>query len=253
MKLQVITLVLDGMPWLPCIFTVLNRLSIPWHWHVVEGAANNGGSTRWCRPQEPRCSRDGTLEFLGALHHPNVSIYHSTLWDSKDQMVNHPLHFITEPCVLMQIDSDEIWQTYELQSIVAFFGMRPSVQRMAFECRYFVGPHLAIVPESDPNRGQWLRAWRFTPGMRFDRHEPPALAGNKGEILLGPDTAKIGLIFDHYAWATEAQVRYKEKFYGYTGALRGWRSLQIQGLWPVKLSPDFFPWMDPRVMAAPIA
>ncbi len=46
--------------------------------------------------------------------------------------------------------------------------------------------------------------------------------------------------FNHYAYATEAQVAYKEKFYGYKGLLEGWLRLQEQRMFPVFLR-DFFP------------
>jgi hypothetical protein len=36
----------------------------------------------------------------------------------------------------------------------------------------------------------------------------------------------MGLVFDHYAYFSEAQVRFKEEFYQYEGLLDGWKRLQ---------------------------
>jgi hypothetical protein len=59
-------------------------------------------------------------------------------------------------------------------------------------------------------------------------------------------------VFDHYAYAIENQVRFKERYYGYRDAVKHWRKLQSHpGPWPVKLK-EFLPWVDDRVMAVRI-
>ena len=61
-------------------------------------------------------------------------------------------------------------------------------------------------------------------------------------------------MFEHYAYATGAQVRFKERYYGYRGAVDAWRRLQQQQQQPQ--SPtlpcrlrEFLPWVSDDTMA----
>ncbi len=51
-----------------------------------------------------------------------------------------------------------------------------------------------------------------------------------------------GLIFDHYAYVYESQVRFKQRYYGYADAVDHWRKLQAHTDFPCKLK-DFLPWV----------
>ena len=77
--------------------------------------------------------------------------------------------------------------------------------------------------------------------MRFTRHEPPKIGGKR--IPFSKDEMeKIGAVMDHYAYVFEAQVRFKEEYYGYKGAVEGWKRLQSNTHWPAQLK-HFFPWV----------
>ncbi len=241
MNLEIQTIVLDGEPFIERHLPIFEKLSIPWFWRVAEGAANNVHCTSWCKPQAPRLSFDGTCEYLNTLStHPNVKTYRKPLWDGKVEMFNTMTADITEPSVLMLIDSDELWQTSQLEKIVTAFESK--ITAMQFRCRYFVGEDLITKGEhcyGDMDY-EWWRAWRYVPGMRWVSHEPPLLNGTlHGIPYLKDETMEWFGKFDHYAYATEAQVRYKEAFYGYKGLLEGWRRLQEQRMFPVFLR-DFF-------------
>lgn len=255
MNLHFLTLVLDGEPWIRHHLPVFDQLSergISWHWHIAHGAAMNKGSTKWCRPQAPRLSQDGTTEYLRSIKdHTNVSIYEAARWESKDAMVNEPLDRITKECVLMQIDSDELWRSHTLAEVCELFALYPQVQRAYFPCRYFVGPDIITKGENcyGNQRDEWLRAWRFNPGDRFQSHEPPVLAHNEGPLFSKQFMELRDISFYHMAYATEKQVAFKEQFYGYRGAVNQWKRLQAHpGPWPVKLKA-FLPWVDDRVEA----
>lgn len=253
MNLHVITLVLDGEPFIERHLPIFEKLSCKWTWHIVHGAAANTGSTSWCRPQEPRLSRDGTSEYVNSIvKHPNVKIYQRQLWlGGKDEMANAPLKNITEPCVLLQVDVDEFYTPEQIDKIVQTFEERPDIYRMYFWCRYFLGPDIVSTSQNGygNNLGEWLRAFRFEPGMKFDKHEPPVLGNNSKGLSLGRDaTRSLGLVFDHCAWQLEKQVAFKEKFYGYQNARLYWRRLQENKTWPVKLRL-FLPWVDPGATA----
>lgn len=247
LPLRIFTIVLDGMPFLPWHLNVFNRLKIDWQWLIVEGAAENSGSTSWCQRQQPRLSRDGTTEFLAGLKsHPRIKVWQRQWWaGGKDVMVQTALDSITEKCVLMQIDADEIWESDQLATIVDAFE-DAQVGAMRFDCLYHVGPNIRTtgVNSYGANKGEWLRAWRFRPGMKM-RHEPPTLHGNEGLVTIENfDTLLLGLRFTHFAYCFEEQVRFKEQFYGYKNAVEHWQRLQRHpGPWPVKLK-DYLPWVD---------
>ena len=249
MKLAIITITYNGFPWLPCVFAELNRSELDWHYFVVEGLSNNGGSTRWCKPQAAGPpSTDGSHEFLKSIgSHSRVRHHWKTLWPSKDAMVNWPIEegLIPDDCVLMQIDSDELHSARQLRDIVTLFEINPKLMRAEFRCSYFVGPDLYLSGDDDKNT--WLRAWRYRKGMRFDSHEPPVLSGNKGEGIEACMTEAMGLRFDHMAWVTEEQVRFKSEFYGYTGGLAGWKALQQHKKFPVE-ARHYLTWMIPGTM-----
>lgn len=245
MRLVIFTIAHQAMPWLKKHYPVFQKLRCEWEWVIAHGPANNGGSTRWCKPQEPGFSTDGTVEYLDSIaNDKRVNICGCELWESKDQQVNACLEFkrTQSPFILMEIDSDEIWTTQQIENVVHFFDKNPHVTSMQFQCSYFVGPDLMLEGEhcyGDMDY-EWWRAWRYCPeGLRFFSHEPPILDRQELGYKVFKGEHPITR-FDHMAYATEAQVAYKEKFYGYDGLLDGWRRLQEVKDFPVKLS-DYFP------------
>ncbi len=201
----------------------------------------NNGSTAWCEPQEPRLSSDGTTEYLHGIFDPRVTLIEQPSWSSKDEMANVALCEISEPCVLMQIDSDEIWRAEQLDGVVQLFNDLPDLSSIMFACDYYVGGDLILKGEycyGDYDY-EWLRAWRFNTRMRFASHEPPVLTGDCGKRIYKRESIKLFGKFSHYAYATEAQVRYKEQFYGYKGIVEQWRQLQKCNDFPVSLAQFF--------------
>lgn len=255
------------MPFLPIQFATFQRLKCNWRWHIVEGAAANTGSTKWCKPQLPRLSKDGSTAFINSIRsHPRVRVYQQQWWEGgKDQMCNEALKAIKEPCWLMQIDVDEIYTPEQLDRLVNLFngpigGFHNCAQ---FYCRYFLGPNIVTVGENSyGNRvGEWTRLFKFEPGMKFLSHEPPVMQGindtgetNKGDpipnemLLTRRETAAFGLVFDHYAYVFPQQVMFKEKFYGYEGALEMWYRLQRNTVWPTRLR-QWLSWTDDKAQA----
>ena len=116
-------------------------------------------------------------------------------------------------------------------------------------CRYFIGPRRVITQPNayGNNVGEWLRAWRWEPGRKFLAHEPPCLDGQK-VALSQPVTAAAGCVFNHYAYADEKSVAFKERYYRYPGAVEAWRKLNAQ-TGPQDVS-KFLPWAPgPGVMS----
>lgn len=254
MKLSIVTIVLDGMPYIERHLAEFENLKCDWHWYIIEGASDNTKDQSWCKKQKFRLSDDGTTEYLDSIKANNrVTVLRSPRWENKTSMLNSALCLIRDPGVLLQVDSDEIWKDWQIDGIVNVFSSMEDVNMMQFYCNYYVGPDV-VTTSSDGygnKPGEWLRAWRFKRGMRFDKHEPPILSGNKGMCLTRDQTKFMGLVFDHYSWATEKQVSYKEMFYGYTNALSYWKKLQNNTEWPVKLK-QFLPWVDENATATRI-
>lgn len=264
-RLEIVTIVLDGFPFLPMQLATFNRLSVDWHWSIAEGVALNVADTQWCAKIEPRLSNDGTTEFLNQLkNHPRVTVYQQKLWHGKTAMFNTMLAEIKEPCVLLEVDVDEVYQAWMLDHLFKFFSAispgigcptcRPTGPNCArFFMRYFVGPNLITVGENayGNNAGEFLRLFRFSPGMTFARHEPPFLNGVNGSMencIPRETTRRLGIVPDHYAYVLPSQLKFKETYYQYPNALAHWQRLQeYKGPFPTKLKP-FLPWTDDRAM-----
>lgn len=247
MKLVILTIVRDGMPWITLHYPELLKLTIPWEWHIVEGTSSPEHCTKWCRPLTPSLSTDGTTQYLNSLlFDTRIFLYRSEIWHGKLQMVNAPLRHLHEPCVLLQADSDELWTTKQLETIHALLSAG-NHDCCHFYCRYFLGPDIIITSRNGfGNRTdfEWFRAWAYRPGMRFISHEPPKFDRVPERIMTHHQTAKHDLVFNHYAYATEAQVAFKQEFYGgpnnklgplYSDAVEGWRRLQANTRWPAKV------------------
>lgn len=261
MKLVFFTIVHNGMPWITHHYPELRRLAIPWQWIIVEGAAAPEHCTSWCSQQPPSLSTDGTSEYLDSIYFDTrITLLRSELWHGKLSMVNAAMEAIFEPCLLVEIDADELWTSSQLTALHHLFTKHPRAHLAYFYCRYFVGPNLYLSTRNgfgNHTDYEWLRAWRYAPGMRFKSHEPPVLEGATQHPLLHADTERAGLVFDHMAWATEPQVAFKCRFYGsrankrgalYSSALDGWHKLQHDALnpklqWP-QLASTYLPFIE---------
>lgn len=250
MRLVIFTIVLDGMPYIKWHLPIFEKLKCDWEWIVIEGAAQNNGSTKWCCPQPERLSNDGTSDYLESLAEKKlINWIHRERWESKDAMINRGLESIENRCVLMQIDADEIHTPENIDKIVQLFTNDPQLGAIRMPCRFFVGSRLVCQGQdcwSNKSR-EWKRAWRFEPGMRFWSHEPPNIQPLEGRIMESTEARFQGLIFDHYAYALKKQVEYKEKFYGYHGLTNQWKALQAHDHFPEPLQ-RFFPFVDDKVM-----
>jgi hypothetical protein len=250
MTLEILTLVLDGEPFIEQFLPELERLKTPWVWRVAEGVADNTHCTNWCRKIHPRLSRDGTSEYLTSIsRHPNVRLYRRQLWDGKVTMLNTMLADIKDRSVLLERDVDEMWSAEQMEKIVELYDTG-LYDRMRFFCRYFVGENIVTIGENcyGNNPGEWSRSWLFDPKMRFQSHEPPVLKGCGTRELTREQTRELGLVFNHFAYCSEKTLKFKEVYYSYRDAVAHWRRLQANTVWPCRLK-DFLPWVDDKAMA----
>ena len=174
-------------------------------------------------------------------------------------MVSAPLANVDEDCLLWQLDVDELWTPEQISRIRDRFLEQPERTAAYYWCDYFVGPEAVVTTRYNYAQNpsvEWLRTWRFRPGDRWDAHEPPTLVRSHGvdvgkaRPFLHDETEREGAVFQHYAYATEEQVRFKERYYGYTGALEAWRKLQsaTQTGGPLRLA-DYLPWVPDDTLA----
>lgn len=254
MKIQIFTIVLDGMPWITKHLETLQQLKSDWEWSIVEGVAMPTRDTAWVAGVEPRLSVDGTHEYLEAIKSvKNVKVISQARWENKTDMVNAAIKDFTDG-VLIQVDSDEIWTVSQLEKIADTFRQNPGLNGMKFFCNYFVGDGIVTLGENSygNNSGEWLRAWRFRRGMQFNRHEPPVLNNTRHPVRMmsREKTRMAGLVFDHYSWVDPNQVKFKCQYYGkqYASGYEGWERLQKNESWPISLK-QFLPWVDQNATA----
>ncbi|MCC7137340.1 MAG: glycosyltransferase family 2 protein [Planctomycetes bacterium] len=285
--LHFLTIVLNGAPFLRHHVEAFSALPSRWHWHVVEGVASLAHDTAWSLARGGRVddalhrdgrSTDGTSEALDALaraHPGQITVYRKPRgerWDGKREMVSAPLRRIRERCLLWQVDVDELWSTDELVRAVALFEEHPQARAAFYRCHYFVGPDLVLTSRGAYGNGpyEWLRTWRYRPGDRWLAHEPPVLVhrleawkqwkrrrrGRPPRLPFQPDDPDVlsqattearGLVFQHLAYVLEAQVRWKEAYYGYAGAVEAWRGLQ-RAATPVRVH-EHLPWVTEDAVA----
>jgi glycosyltransferase involved in cell wall biosynthesis len=269
------TIVLNGMPFIRHHIEMMRRLPFHWHWHIVEGVSALKHDTAWSVPAGgvlPEAlaagglSTDGTREYLDeikALHPHEITIHRKAdgaLWNGKIEMVSEPLKHIYEETLLWEIDADELWTADQVERGRRLFMSDPVRRAAYFWCRFFVGERLVVSTRNGYSQNpdhEWLRAWIFRPGMRWLTHEPPALAERNGvdewrdiakcAVFTHAETEKEGLVFQHMAYATEQQVAFKEMYYGYQGAMEGWRRLQDTTEAPLRLG-DYLPWVTDETM-----
>ena len=261
------------MPFIKEHFRRFTELSVPWHWHVVEGAAELKHDTAWSvrsgghlpeKCYNDGLSADGTAEYLDELmaeHPTQISVYRKNggkLWDGKREMVSAPLKNFPNDCLLWEVDVDEIWSTQSIEKIHEAFLKDPSKTAAWYWCNFYTGPDLVACTRncySQNPQQEWLRTWRYRQGDRWAMHEPPTLVrgcgphGGQDVGLINPldqnTTESIGAVFQHLAYVRKEQVAFKEVYYGYSNALTAWEKLQDDAenaSEPLKLS-DYFSWV----------
>ena len=269
------TIVLNGEPFIRHHIDVFKRLNFTWHWHIIEGVADLKHDTGWSvqfggkitgELHRNGLSNDGTTEYLNELAQQfpeNITVYRnpkSAFWDGKLEMVNAPLVNINKTCLLWQVDVDEYWTLEQIGMAHKMFEDQPDRSAAYYLCNFFVGPELVITTRNTYGNHtdyEWLRTWRCNAGDRWTAHEPPRLCrrDQKGQWI---DIAKINpfmhletesnnLIFNHYAYVTEQQLRFKEIYYGYSNAVKSWKTLQSVENLPVHLK-DYFPWVNDEAL-----
>ncbi|WP_445176620.1 FkbM family methyltransferase [Microcoleus sp.] len=271
MPIHFFTIVLNGQPFIHYHIDVLQQLPFKWHWHIIEGVAEQKHDSAWMLSlggkitDELHCrgrSKDGTSEYIdeiARLYPKNITVYRKPediFWEGKREMVNAPLENINQECLLWQLDVDELWTAEQICTARQMFINHPEKTAAFYWCWYFVGENLVISTRNcyaENPQQDWLRTWRFKPGAFWASHEPPRLveALPNSECrdvaavnpFLHEETEKQGLVFQHFAYVTLEQLRFKQIYYGYKNAVVEWMALQAQTKLPVALG-NYFSWVQ---------
>ncbi|MBG1267032.1 class I SAM-dependent methyltransferase [Nostoc sp. WHI] len=269
------TIVLNGQPFIRYHIEIFKQLPFKWHWHIVEGVAELKHDTGWSLKlggyinneiHHHGRSNDSTTEYLDELtqqYPDNITVYRKpdgVFWDGKREMVNEPLLNINEECLLWQIDADELWTVEHILTARQLFIENPDKTAAFYWCWYFVGERIIISTRNcyaQNPRQEWLRTWRYKPGSVWVAHEPPRLEeplpnGQWRDVaavnpFLHHETEGHGLVFQHFAYVTPEQLRFKDQYYGYRNAVSQWKALQETTKFPVLLR-EYFSWVRDETM-----
>lgn len=224
----------------------------------MEGVADNVECTKWCNQISQRLSIDGTSEYIASIaaFDPRIHVLQKSKWNGKIEMANAPLKHLDQTCLLWMIDADEIWRAEQIEKMAEMFAADPSRNSAFFRCNYWVGRDLLITSKNtygNQESGEWHRVWKVSPGNKFAAHEPPIMADFKLHPFAHDETELAGLRFEHYAYVTEAQVRFKQKFYGresgdYRNAVVEWKKLQAASGTRFLLR-DYLSWIKDEAVA----
>ncbi|MBE9121947.1 FkbM family methyltransferase [Tychonema sp. LEGE 07199] len=275
MPIHFFTIVLNGEPFIRYHIEILQQLPFKWHWHIIEGVAEQKHDSAWMLSLGGKItdelhdrgrSKDGTSDYIdeiARLYPKNITVYRKpegVFWDGKREMVNAPLENIKEECLLWQVDADELWTVEQICKARQMFVENPEKTAAFYWCWYFVGENQVISTRNcyaqNPAQ-EWLRTWRFKPGCVWIAHEPPRLAeplsdGEWRDVaevnpFLHEDTEKKGLVFQHFAYVTLEQLAFKEQYYGYKNAVAQWQKLQVETKFPVRLG-NYLSWVQDGTM-----
>jgi hypothetical protein len=245
------TIVLNGLPFIKKQAEIIPQVFD--EWYIVEGATTPVLDTGWCKPIPEKfysnnfLSNDGTTEFLDSISSDKIKIIRKEqLWNGKVEMCNSFMDKI-ENSILMQFDVDEIWNIEVLKDVLEYADKNDHFDGMVFKCNYFVGPNLITVGENcyGNNSYEWHRLWKIRNKTYWLSHEPPRVKGCLN-FLTRDFTKNKNWVFNHYAYILEAQLKFKENFYGYDGAVNCWNKLQVAKNFPCLLK-DYLPWVDGQV------
>lgn len=250
MKNVFVTPVHRAMPWLTFHYPTFREL-VPsfmvkdWEWWLMFGE---------CREYSYAAGRfldDGSRAVAESLARtdPRIHVVDAppNKWTMED-CANYPLHGRTETVLYWKLDADEVWTEEKIGRINLMFRDLPNKNVAYFRCRFFVGPDI-IVTSRDTWGGaqhyEWKRVFRMEPGQKFGEESPPIIAGCEERAIDKDYTERLGMIFDHFAYATEDQARMKSIRWQQPATLDGWRRLQANTKWPARLI-DYFPFVQPE-------
>ena len=217
MKISYITIVLNGMPFLPYCLEAM--LSFAHEIIVVEGAVPN------CMfaANEDGSSKDGTVEFLQEFSSgkSNVKIIRGK-WPGKCEMQNEALKYTTGDYVWL-VDSDEFYRKTDISKIIRMLDENNTISQINFiPSNFWKGfDYIFDCPEFHTFPYHYRRLFKNKQGAKFCTHRPPTMVWEERGIsteqmnLVSAEVIRdLGISLLHYSYVLPKQVWQKNEFYG---------------------------------------
>lgn len=220
-----VMIVLNGMPFIE--YSLKSVYDFAHEIIIVEGAvkdcmfaANPDGS-----------SKDGTVEFIKSFPDPDNKIkLIQGRWPEKCEMQNEALKHVTGNYVWL-IDSDEVYKKEHLEKIKEILKNDPSITQVNFiPDSFWKGlDYIFVSSKFFEYPTHYRRLFKYVHGAVFTTHRPPTMvwpgSGKTTEqmsLLDGSKTRQMGIIFYHYSYVLDEQVRQKIELYYRYGWSKGW-------------------------------
>ena len=225
LRFSFIMTVLNGMPFIK--YSLKSVYDFAHQIIIVEGAiekcmfaANPDGS-----------SKDGTVEFIKSFPDPQKKIrLLQDRWPEKCEMQNEALKYVTGDYVWL-IDSDEVYKRQDLEKIKEILRSDSSITQVNFiPDNFWKGvDYIFVSSKLFQHRWHFRRLFKYVPGAIFTSHRPPTMAWPGSDrtteqmhFLCGTTTRKLGIIFYHYSYVLDQQVKQKIQLYDRYGCGRDW-------------------------------
>ncbi|MFX0200139.1 MAG: methyltransferase domain-containing protein, partial [Candidatus Hodarchaeota archaeon] len=224
-KFSFVMIVLNGMPFIE--YSLKSVYDFAHEIIIVEGAvekcmfaANPDGS-----------STDGTVEFIKSFPDTQNKIrLIQGKWPEKCEMQNEALKYVTGDYVWL-IDSDEVYKREDLEKIKEVLKADPSITQVNFiPDSFWKGPNYIFVsPEFFKQWCHFRRLFKYITGAVFTSHRPPTMLWPGSDktteqihLLDGTKTRQMGIIFYHYSYVLDKQVKQKIELYHRYGWGENW-------------------------------
>ncbi len=224
-KFSFVMIVLNGMPFieysLKAVYEFAHEIII------VEGAvkdcmfaANPDGS-----------SKDGTVEFIKSFPDPDNKIrLIRGKWSEKCEMQNEALKYVTGNYVWL-IDSDEVYKKEHLEKTKEILKNDPAITQVNFiPDSFWKGlDYIFVSSKFFEYPTHYRRLFKYVKGAVFTTHRPPTMVWpgsnrttEQMNLLDGSKTRQMGIIFYHYSYVLDKQVRQKIELYHRYGWGKSW-------------------------------
>jgi len=215
-KFSFVMIVLNGMPFIE--YSLKSVYDFAHEIIIVEGAvaecmfaANGDGS-----------SKDGTVEFIKSFSDPANKIkFIQGRWPEKCEMQNEALKYVTGDYVWL-IDSDEVYKKDDLEKIKDILKNEPSITQVNFiPDNFWKGmDYIFVSPRFSEPESHYRRLFKYVQGAYFTTHRPPTMVWADSDktteqmhLLDGTTTRRMGIIFYHYSYVLNKQVKQKIELY----------------------------------------
>ncbi len=225
-RFSFVMIVLNGMPFIE--YSLKSVYDFAHEIIIIEGAVEN------CMfaANADGSSTDGTVEFIESFPDPQKKIrLVQGRWPEKCEMQNEALKHVTGNYVWL-IDSDEVYKKEDLDKIKEILRSDPSITQVNFiPDSFWKGlDYIFVSSKFFEDSCHCRRLFKYVPGSMFTTHRPPTMVWpghNKTteqmNLLDGTATRGMGIIFYHYSYVLDKQVKQKVELYRRYGWDRHWK------------------------------